>query len=586
MANPWDIDWSTQPAAQAAPGPAPWEVDWSNGAPAPTWGATAIDSAKGIGKGLAQGAAAIPGLPGDINSAITSVSGKIANALGADPAQTAAYNAKVNASPLNVLPTTQGISDFTGVNSLPDATTPIGKAAQNVAQFVPGALAPGGEGSALAKIVKFGLAPGLASEGAGQLADAAGASPAVQGGVRLAASLAAPGIADRVVSPFQNPDVAHAANIAALRVKGVQPTAGQAVDSETLRTIESVLSPKTNLQQGKQVTQAAFNRVGMNVPNGMQPGSGGTIDQLMTNAGAAYDGIAARNTFSLDPQGAQDLTAIRNHYAAPGPYTPDTEHAINGTLARVANLLPAGAGGAGAGQISGPNYIALRSNIRAAARSADPQRAEGLNDIVNSLDAAFERGLPPGSPDAGALPTANQNYRNALVLQHAASAAGALPGKGIITPENLASATKSIYGRGQYVRGQDDFSDLANPAVASLARIPDSGTSKRAAVIAGMAALGGGAGYVLGSKFNTDTGNDSPISGLLTGETLGPMAAALLGRRLVMNPVTQRLLANQVMTHTPGLLSLPGAYAAANAANGPDNRPHITVHPGLLSPGQ
>lgn len=561
-------DWSAFPLVNAAPD------EWAafpkvEAPPAPTWGDVGRDSVKGVVKGLAQGVAAIPGQMGDIPDLIGSAGDALAVKLGMDPAKIAADRAKVNASPLNVLPTTQNIADATGVSSLPDATTGIGKTVQNVAGFIPGALTPGGEGGMLAKLVKFGVAPGLASEGAGAAADALGASPAVKGGAQLAASLVAPGVAGRVVSPFQNKNASHALDIADLVAEGVKPTAGQVVDSEGLRTLESVIgSSKINEQQGKQLTQAAFNRVGMDVPNGIvrsRNGTPGTIEKMMTDAGADYDGIAARNTFRLDGQGATDLNGIHAKYAAPGPYTPDTTNAINGTLTRVHDLMRAGV----PGKISGPDYIALRSNIRAAARNADPQRAEGLNDIVNAMDAAFERNLPANSTDAGALPAANRNYRKALVLQQAAAAAGADTAKGTITPANLASAAKMVYGKGSYVRGYDDFSDLAGPAVSSLARIPDSGTSKRTAVLTALGTAGGAAGYALGSKYSTDSGNDSPIAGLLLGEGGGTgLLAAALARPALMNRLTQAYLKNQAMTHTPGLLSLPGAMTAANGARG------------------
>jgi hypothetical protein len=552
-------DWSAFPAVAAAPD------EWAafpkvQAPPAPTWGETAIDAAKGIGKGLAQGAAAIPGMVGDAATGLNSGIDSVEQLLGASPPALA---------PGKYTPNTQNISDLTRASSLPDATTGIGKTAQNVAQFIPGALTPGGEGSWIAKALKFGVAPGLASEGAGALADAGGASPGTKAATQLAASLLAPGVAGRVVSPLQNKNAGHAMDIADLVSEGVKPTAGQAVDSEGLRTLESVIgSSKINEKQGKKLTNAAFQRVGMDVPDGIvrsRNGTPGTIDKMMTDAGADYDGIAARNTFRLDGQGATELNDIHSKYAAPGPYTPDTTNAINGTLTRVRDLLQAGV----PGKISGPDYIAMRSNIRAAARNADPQRAEGLNDIVNSLDAAFERNLSANSPDAGALPAANRNYRNALVLQHAAAAAGADTAKGTITPANLASAAKSIYGKGSYVRGYDDFSDLAGPAVSSLARIPDSGTSKRLAVLAGLGSVTGAAGYALGSKYNTDTGNDSPIAGLLLGEGPGAgLLAAAIARPLLMNRLTQGYLKNQAMTHTPGLLSLPGAMTAANGTRG------------------
>jgi hypothetical protein len=553
-------DWSAFPAVDA---PDEWAAFPKAEAPAaPTWGETAVDDAKGIGKGLASGTAGVVGSLGDFRDLFKVAGDKIGDALGLTQLPPD-VSANVRGDGLSkLLPTTQNISDATGVSSLPNATTPSGKALQGGAAFIPGAFTPGGEGSLLAKAIKFGILPGAAYEGAGATADAAGASPGTKAGMQLAASLAAPLVGGRVATLLPLDDVTHTANIAALRSEGVNATAGQATDRETMRYFESILSPGRNKQQGNQFTQAAFKRVGMDVPDGMVPGKGGTVDQMLTDAGARYDGIAARNTMRFDTQGAQDLNNVQNQFlGTPGLYSSDTENAIRGTLRDVGGLLQQGGG-----TIAGPDYITLRSRLRAAARGADPQKAEGLNDIVNALDSSFERGLPANSPDKGALPAANQNYRNALVLERAATAAGTQPAKGAITPANLASAAKAIYGKRSYIRGQDPFSDLSQPAVASLSPLPDSGTSQRNKINAAIALGGGALGYGYGRETGDSAGD--PVSPQLLGEAGAGLLAPLLLRRAVMNPVTQAYLRNQAMVGTPGLLSLPGAMTAANGARG------------------
>lgn len=552
--------------------------DWAPVAQPPTWAQSGMDAVKQLPGIAMDTASGIGGAYTDLSNLASTGVIKGLHALGVPGTETPdaatvqklkeLFTAGPHTLPSDVPapPGSQQIqSAIEGVTGAPpDPTTQTGKYTRTIGDFMGGAAA--GDGPLIARLIKWGVLPGAATEGAGQLADAAGASPGTKGAVQLAASLAAPVVGGRAITLLPNKSASHAADIAALTGDGVRSTAGQAVDSDTMRTIESVLaSSKINEQQGKQITRAAFQRVGMDVPDGMQRGSGGTIDRLMTDAGSAYDGIAARNSFRLDGQGATELNGINTKYAYPGPYTPDTTNAITGTLTRVRDLLQAGV----PGKIDGPDYIALRSNIRAAARNADPQRAEGLNDIVNAMDSAFERNLPANSPDAGALPAANQRYRDALVLQHAAAAAGTDTGKGILTPGNIAAAAKAVYGKGQYVRGQDNFSDLAGPAVASLAKIPDSGTAKRAAVIAGLGTVGGAAGYALGSKYSTDQGNDSPIGGLLLGESGGTgLLAAALARPLLMNRLSQAYLKNQAMTHTPGLFSLPAALTAEQGSKG------------------
>jgi hypothetical protein len=586
MANPWDIDWSAQPAPAPPPPANPWEANWSGGtpsAPGPTWGATGLDMLKQVPGSAVDAVAGAGGAYHDLTNLAASGLKAAGDRLGIgapDPAVQAKLDELAARTKGDTKATIPDFSNFASLDALPgssqiqsaiegvtgkppDPTTTGGAYARTTLPMVASAATGGGASARefAANLVKWGVIPGVASEAAGQ----ATAGGPLEGPARLAASLAAPVIGGRVATLLPNRNASHARDIAALDPY-VTSTAGQATDSETMRTLESVLgSSKINAQQGKQFTQEAFRRVGMDVPDGMEPGQGGTVDRMLTDAGARYDDIAARNTFNLDQQGAQNLNAIGRTFVPPGPHTPDTQHAIAGTLTRVHDLLQAGSG-----TISGPEYLTLRSNIRAAARGANPQLAEGLNNIVDAMDGAFERGIPTNSPDAGALPAANRNYRNALVLEEAASRAGTDTGKGIITPGNLASAAKAVYGKRTYLRGQDDFSDLANPAVASLARIPDSGTSKRAAVLTALGTVGGGVGYALGRRYNdTSDGNDSPIAGLLLGEGGGTgLAVAALARPLLMNRLSQMYLKNQAMTHTPGLLSLPSVLTAEQGSKG------------------
>lgn len=532
---------------------------------APTWGETAIDSAKGIGKGLAHGVAAIPGMVGDAATGLNSGIDSLERYLGASPP---------TLEPGKYTPTTQTISDATGISSLPDAKTGIGKAAQNVAEFLPGAMTPGGEGSMLAKLIKFGLAPGLASEGAGQLASAAGASPEVQGGVRLAASLAAPGVTGRITTPLPVTDAAHTANIAALRGEGVTATAGQATARRPLQYLEAQLTSDKNAEQQGQINRAALSRVGINADR-LTPGAGGTVDTMLGDIGGRFDRLQAGNTAHADRDLVTDMQGTaRTYLGTPGLYEPSTTNAVEGALRRITDAFRSGNG-----SLSGADYQTLRSNLSDAARgSTDPQKARAIQEIVEHLDDTMGRSIAQHNPPAvGEWDRTRRDYRNALVIEKAAGMAGAETAQGNLTPGNLAAAAKSVYGKRVYLRGQDDFSALTQPAVASLPRLPDSGTAHRGAVTAALATIGGGAGYLAGQHYNSNPegGNESPIGGLLLGEAGGgALLARLLGRPALMNPATQAYLRNQAMTRTPGLLSLPGAYTAANGSRG------------LLSPGQ
>jgi hypothetical protein len=244
----------------------------------------------------------------------------------------------------------------------------------------------------------------------------------------------------------------------------------------------------------------------------------------------------------------------------PGLYPPDTVNAVNGSIQRVTNSLQNGT-------LSGGEYQALRSNLRAAAQGAtDPQRAEALHSVTNALDDAMERTIQRTNPaDAGAWAQARRDYRNALVLQRWAGSAN-------MTPATLAQSAKAVYGKNQYVRGMDDFSDLAEAGKDILKQYPDSGTASRFRIEQAMARAGGalghalsaGGGYAAGSHFLG--GSDAGVGGLLLGEALGPFALRPLARAGLMNPITQRVLSNQWM---PGLRETsPSTIALMNAIRG------------------
>jgi hypothetical protein len=147
---------------------------------------------------------------------------------------------------------------------------------------------------------------------------------------------------------------------------------------------------------------------------------------------------------------------------------------------------------------------------------------------VEALDNAAERSVTRFNPgDAGEFGRARGDYKRALVLEKAATAAGESPARGYISPAQLASAAKSIYGRRAFERGQTPFSDLGQAGAAVLKAIPDSGTSQRMRIDHAISAITGAAtgalGFHLGGVAHIA---DSAIGGLILGERLGHFADA------------------------------------------------------------
>jgi hypothetical protein len=168
----------------------------------------------------------------------------------------------------------------------------------------------------------------------------------------------------------------------------------------------------------------------------------------------------------------------------------------------------------------------------------------------------------------GAWQQLRRAYQNALVLQQWAGSAN-------MTPATLAQAAKSVYGKNQYVRGRDDFSDLAEAGRNILKQYPDSGTASRLDIEKAMSNVGGalghalsaGGGYAAGSHLLG--GSEGGVGGLLLGEALGPFALRPLAQGAVMNPITQRYLANQALPSRIG--SSPSMQALVNEIGGGSN---------------
>lgn len=118
--------------------------------------ATAGDIAKGAAKGIATGAEGLAGLPGDLESGVDWAMNKIMPLpAGANP----------HPGAIPQPPTTSQIDSVVGASKLPDAQTQWGQRAQNVAAFLPGAVA--GPESLAKNLVQAGVA-GAASEAAGE----------------------------------------------------------------------------------------------------------------------------------------------------------------------------------------------------------------------------------------------------------------------------------------------------------------------------------------------------------------------------------------------------------------------------------
>ena len=142
----------------------------------------AMDMLKSGGVGLGEGAIGLAGMPGDIGSLASAATDKVGSMFGASPQGIQSFkNAASNAmqmipgmAPFADGPTSAKIQSAVEAGTGPfyQPQTDAGKYAQTVGQFAPAVL--GGEGSLASRLLTRAVIPGVASQGAQQMAQGTG----------------------------------------------------------------------------------------------------------------------------------------------------------------------------------------------------------------------------------------------------------------------------------------------------------------------------------------------------------------------------------------------------------------------------
>lgn len=511
---------------------------------------TAWDMAKSAGSGLASGAIGLAGLLGDIPElgarGIDAATRYIGGKIGVDVPQRAPQESAIGSAAIK-----RGIEGYTGEFYKPQTTA--GEYAKTVGEFVPGMI--GGPAGLARRAVTQVLAPGVASEAAGQATKGTASEPYA----RIAGALAgavAPSALGRIVSPLPV-DPARQAAVNALRQEGVTDlTAGQITGRKPLQYLEAERGRGANLveSQGDQFTAAALRRVGEDA-NRATPE---VIDRAFTRIGRQFDDLAANNTARVDNQLVGDFRAAIDDY--------NNLVSQPNRVPAVANYLQEAVTAAqrNGGMIPGDVYQSLRSRMEATARGlrANPEAADAIRGLREGLDDAMERSIQASGnvADLGAWREARRQYRNMLVIERAATGAGENAALGIISPAKLREATVG-QGRRNYARGGGDFSELARSGVAVMSPLPNSGTPGRISAQnlgAGLSSLlGGAAGAASGG------GSEGTMAGMIAGALLpravGRAATSRVGRTYLANQRAAPILENM----DPGRAAMVAALLAS-----------------------
>lgn len=511
----------------------------------------------GVGKGLEMTA----GIGGDTMGILSGAGrflGDKGRALMGKAPLSPAQEQKVRSLEPNYLPSSGDVAGAVGavapgVQKVVDykPETRAGKFANTAGMFA-GASAFGGPRAAVQSIPAA-----MGSEAAGQLTEGTPLEPYA----RVAGSFA-PAMLRKAITP--NPmSASRRQAVDTLKREGVtEITAGQATGSNALRYKESELGAARLAdvldRQGEQFTSAVLRRAGINA-NRATPE---VIDQAFTRIGQQFDDFAAQNAVRLDMQAQGEIRQALNEFignTGPGVRPPVVDQVARGLL----NLAHVGGGQT---VINGGTYSSLRSLIGkriATLQKANPAGADALRSMQNALDGALERTVLANNPSAAqAIRDARRQYRNMLVIEKAATGAGEMTAQGIISPMQLRTATKSVFGLRSFARGRDEFSHLAKAGEAILKPLPQSGTAPRLRaqklfdVLPAM--LGGGAGFVAG-------GGNPYMAGL--GMAAGAAAPAIAGRAMLSRP-GRAYLANQLLAQ-PAPRTTQELLAAMNASSAP-----------------
>jgi hypothetical protein len=510
---------------------------------------TLEDVVKSAGAGLVKGGIGLAALPGTVEQLGRTGINYVGQKLTGQP-ETVGAKA--------VLP---GYQEFKGAvennitGPLYNPKTTAGEYAGTVAEFAPGMLFPAGAGAGLAARAGLNVvAPAVASESAGQLTKGTAAEPYARVAGGLAGGML-PAMAGRAISPGAT-DPMRTRMAGVLDQEGVALTAGDRTGSRAIRYAESVSQTTpfagrrltgVKEQQAEQFTRAALRRAGIQADRA-EPA---VIDQAFQRIGGEFQAVGSAAMVPITPTVQSRLDQIVRNYeriTEPSMVNPLPRSIIDDVQAVVGRSSQVGTPAA----LDGARYLGWRSDIGAAARGArDPRTERVLYDIQRVLDDGAEQYLRSTNPQmADRMRTARQEYRNILVLEKAVNGAGENAALGLISPAQLAQATKQLQGGRNYARGRGDYAELARAGDALLRPMPQSGTAERIM----MQSIGAGAGGLAAGA---------------PGVAAGMAGQAIVGR-VLQNPATQAYLGNQVAAPIANLPTgsrigaIPGIIANSN----------------------
>lgn len=424
-----DQDTAVSAAVQAVRG--------GNGAPAPEQPGLlrraanqALDVARSAGTGLAEGAIGLVGLPGTVREGVNwAVEQGMRRAFGVEPAppeEVRRNNGMLDAlmvPPPSARQITQAVQGVTGEFYRPQTTA--GEYARTVAEFVPGAAAFGVPGLArlgATNLAVNAVAPGVASEAAGQLTRGTSFEPAA----RIAAGFAG-GVGANML-PGVRPN--YATQLAGQAAREVTPqewaAARQLLDDASARGVQLTLDEAIQTVTGGATRMNDVRRV---------------LDQTAGGGEIMRRAMADRNP-ALERVAREGVDQIAPPAVTPSAIGPQAQRAAETAIDR---MRQAG------NQIAEPFYDALRGQTMPAAEYARISQNPSYQEALRQFRSNRELSAPYAGLGDDNLAVVNQVVQQLDTLVQAAR-----PGIG-----NQQNANRTLEGLRQGARSEADQAGIA-----------------------------------------------------------------------------------------------------------------------------
>lgn len=398
------------------------------------------------GAGAARGAMELAGLPATVGG-LMDVGAQRLGLLPEDMPPSPVFSTLSGAGLRDIASSaTGGATEYRGPST-------AGQYASTIGEFLPGALG-GGAGTAL----RFGVAPAVASETAGQAAEAAGLGETGQAISRLVGAVGGGMLASRPGAFAGDDETARMANV--LREAGVDVSTGQGTGSQALMRMEGRLAATE--QQLEDFTAATMKMLGSNAKVATPTNLAATQKAIVDQMDSAVRGV------TIVPSAAQAQAAVdvAANYVARVPAAQLTPR-IRGIANEIRALAAANK------DIPLERLKTWRSDIGTFTVSSDAATREAAHALRKLIDDMTDTALIAAGREAdiASLAKAREAYRNFIGVRDAATRAGAEAG--ILSPTALNQSMIRAQGRENYAIGSTTpMADFTRSAAATLRSAP------------------------------------------------------------------------------------------------------------------